>query len=237
MVFNVPALKLKQETKSLYSKFGKILQFNLMKDYKAERFTEVYHISYERIHSARLAKRMTDGKEFYGDILHVCYAPEFENLQETKQKLMQRSYDVTRRLNTLENERNKSTNESLNVQNQLIDDKQTVQEFNHIYNEVKESFIPETLKTIVKDPVKYENNSKLFMGNENTILIGKRKRKWRDDMSELTAKNVDNVEIIDCTKANKETITNINESLNYNNFGNEIVRKVAEKPINRIKFN
>lgn len=63
-----------------------------------EQFTECYHVHFERIQSARIAKRMIDAKSFYGGILHVCYAPECESLQETKAKLLQRKRDVLKRL-------------------------------------------------------------------------------------------------------------------------------------------
>lgn len=65
---------------------------------KTEQFTECYHVQYERIQSSRIAKRMIDTKSFYGGILHVCYAPECESIQETKVKLLQRKKDVVKRL-------------------------------------------------------------------------------------------------------------------------------------------
>lgn len=63
-----------------------------------EQFTECYHVQYQRIQSARIAKRLLDTKSFYGSILHICYAPECESLQETKAKLQQRKRDVLNRL-------------------------------------------------------------------------------------------------------------------------------------------
>ncbi|KAJ8971099.1 hypothetical protein NQ314_000881 [Rhamnusium bicolor] len=48
--------------------------------------------------SARIAKRLLDTKSFYGGILHVCYAPECESVQETKTKLLQRKRDILNRL-------------------------------------------------------------------------------------------------------------------------------------------
>lgn len=63
-----------------------------------EQFTECHHVHYERIQSARIAKRMIDTKSFYGGILHVCYAPECESIRDTKAKLEQRKRDVLKRL-------------------------------------------------------------------------------------------------------------------------------------------
>lgn len=34
-----------------------------------------------------------------GGILHVCYAPEYENVNDTRQKLLQRKRIVIRKLN------------------------------------------------------------------------------------------------------------------------------------------
>ena len=38
----------------------------------------------------RFAKRKFDDWSFFGSILHVCYAPEFETVQETREKLRDR---------------------------------------------------------------------------------------------------------------------------------------------------
>lgn len=46
----------------------------------------------------RIAKRFVDGKNFYGGLLHVFYAPELESVAETRKKLMQRRRDVGVRL-------------------------------------------------------------------------------------------------------------------------------------------
>ncbi|KAJ0184404.1 hypothetical protein K1T71_000827 [Dendrolimus kikuchii] len=237
LIFNVPTLNLKQETKSLFSKFGKILQFNLATGYKTEKFTEAYHVLYERIQSARFAKKMTDGKGFYVEVLHVCYAPEFETLQETKQKLMQRRFDVARRLNTLHKQassndsfKNKEESEVTIHNTDLNNLRHDATEFGAIISEVQETGQQNIAKPIVKNPIKYIETKKLYMGDENTIYTGKKKRKREKEKSASYENNIDNIEVIDCTNVNMQTITNINEGLNYNNFGNELVRKVVVKP-------
>lgn len=53
---------------------------------------------YKTIQSARAAKRFLDNKSFYGGILHVCYAPEYETVDDTREKLLQRNKDVLTRL-------------------------------------------------------------------------------------------------------------------------------------------
>ena len=38
----------------------------------------------------RFAKKKLDNKSFFGGILHVCYAPEFETVNDTREKLQER---------------------------------------------------------------------------------------------------------------------------------------------------
>lgn len=109
-IYGVPQINLRSEVKSLCSKFGKVLNIHVVQNHQTEIFTECYHVQYERLQSARIAKRLLDNKSFYGGVLHVCYSPEQETLQETKMKLTQRIKDVTGRLN--------NENLVLNSQNQ-----------------------------------------------------------------------------------------------------------------------
>lgn len=44
----------------------------------------------------RAAKRHTDEKSFYGGLLHVCYAPEYETVDDTRHKLQDRRTYVNR---------------------------------------------------------------------------------------------------------------------------------------------
>lgn len=67
-----------------------------MDEYPAEEFTEVYHIKYQKLQSARIAKRKQDEKSFYGGLLHVCYAPEFETIEDTRAKLNERRRYILR---------------------------------------------------------------------------------------------------------------------------------------------
>lgn len=71
---------------------------HVVTDHKTEIFTECYHVHYAKIQSARFAKRKLDTRGFYGGILHVCYAPERESVEDTRGKLLQRSKDVFSRL-------------------------------------------------------------------------------------------------------------------------------------------
>ncbi|XP_022919419.2 RNA-binding protein 48 [Onthophagus taurus] len=93
-IYGVPQINLRNELKALCRKYGEILSIHITNEYKTEAFTECYHVRYERIQSARIAKRFLDNRSFYGGILHVCYGPEHENVVETRTKLMQRFKDV-----------------------------------------------------------------------------------------------------------------------------------------------
>ena len=50
----------------------------------------MYWIKFAAIDAARLAKKKLDNHSFFGKDLHVCYAPEYESVQDTREKLQQR---------------------------------------------------------------------------------------------------------------------------------------------------
>lgn len=51
-------------------------------------------MKYRSIKCARFAKKQLDGKSFYGGVFHVCYAPELESVQETREKLEDRRLSI-----------------------------------------------------------------------------------------------------------------------------------------------
>ena len=59
------------------------------------RFTRFFHSL------DRFAKRKLDDTSFYGGVLHVCYAPEYESVDDTREKLQQRRIEVARQLRKL----------------------------------------------------------------------------------------------------------------------------------------
>ncbi|XP_069691943.1 RNA-binding protein 48 isoform X2 [Periplaneta americana] len=97
LVCGVPSLGLQDEVRRLCARFGDVRSLVFVPKYAEEEFTDVYHVQYSRIQSARYAKRHLDGRSFYGGILHVCYAPEMESVAETRAKLIQRRKDVASR--------------------------------------------------------------------------------------------------------------------------------------------
>ncbi|XP_062982822.1 RNA-binding protein 48 [Elgaria multicarinata webbii] len=90
LVQGVPALGVMKELVEQFALYGTIEEYNPLDDYPAEEFTEVYLIKFQKIQSARIAKRKLDERSFFGSLLHVCYAPEFESVQETREKLQNR---------------------------------------------------------------------------------------------------------------------------------------------------
>ncbi|XP_013141198.1 PREDICTED: uncharacterized protein LOC106105412 [Papilio polytes] len=242
LIFGVPSLNLRQETKALFIRFGKLLKFIITMEHPAEPFTETYHAQYERIQSARIAKRMLDTKNFYGGSLHVCYAPELESIEETREKIIQRQKDVSYRLRNLQlndekpkeivnidiikekevNKLNMGEVNTINLSNKIIKNKRK-RDFKEVIKKYKPCFMEE--KTIDKNPT---------IDNVNT---DKQTLPKVIEKGPLIKKIETPVEIVDCTSIDNEVITNINEHLNYNKFGNEDVRKVHKKPVNKIVFN
>ncbi|XP_063978567.1 uncharacterized protein LOC135163241 isoform X2 [Diachasmimorpha longicaudata] len=98
IVCGVPKINLIEELKKLLSPYGEVKKCELLIEYPVEEFTESFHVQFERIQSARIAKRLVDNKNFYGGVLHVCYAPELESIAETRRKLIQRQKDVIVRI-------------------------------------------------------------------------------------------------------------------------------------------
>ncbi|XP_056336225.1 RNA-binding protein 48 [Danio aesculapii] len=90
LVQGVPAIGVMAELVQLFALYGVIEEYRPLDEYPAEEFTEVYLIQFQKLTSARAAKRHTDEKSFFGGQLHVCYAPEYETVEETKQKLQDR---------------------------------------------------------------------------------------------------------------------------------------------------
>lgn len=56
---------------------------------------------YNKISSFRTAKRRLDELEFFGGVLHVCYAPEYETVEETRLKLQERRITIARKCRKL----------------------------------------------------------------------------------------------------------------------------------------
>ncbi|KAM7344698.1 RNA-binding protein 48 isoform 1-T1 [Cochliomyia hominivorax] len=100
LIFGVPKINLIQELKQKLSRFGKLYHVRnvtgemLEKQLELEQFTEVYWAKFYKIYEARKCKRFMDAKEFYGGILHISYAPEYETKEELRAKLQRRRTEI-----------------------------------------------------------------------------------------------------------------------------------------------
>ncbi|PFX26957.1 RNA-binding protein 48 [Stylophora pistillata] len=90
LIQGIPAVGASKELLELFALYGAINEYRILDDYPSEPFTEVYWIKFQRINSARSAKKKLDNRSFFGGILHVCYAPEFETVDDTREKFQER---------------------------------------------------------------------------------------------------------------------------------------------------
>ncbi|KAJ8543093.1 hypothetical protein K7X08_005616 [Anisodus acutangulus] len=99
IVRNVPALGCADQLSKLFSTYGQIEECKPMDAEDCEPFTDVFWIRFCRVDNARFAKRKLDESVFLGNRIQVSYAPQFESLHETKEKLEARRKEVLARLN------------------------------------------------------------------------------------------------------------------------------------------
>ncbi|XP_064614295.1 RNA-binding protein 48-like [Liolophura sinensis] len=91
LIQGVPAVGAGQELIKLCAMYGAVEEYRVLDDYPTpDKFTEVYWVKFTRIQSARFAKRKLDNHSFFGGVLHICYAPEYETLEDTREKLQER---------------------------------------------------------------------------------------------------------------------------------------------------
>ena len=101
LVQGVPCVGASEELIKRFALYGDVEEYRLLDEYPAEEFTEVYWIKFVKIQAARFAKKKLDNRSFFGGLLHVCYAPEYESVEDTRQKLQDRRIHVARRCRQL----------------------------------------------------------------------------------------------------------------------------------------
>ncbi|ESO01501.1 hypothetical protein HELRODRAFT_192174, partial [Helobdella robusta] len=82
--------------------FGDVLDHKILTDYPkdaSETFTDVALVKFKKLVSARIAKKRMDDLNYMGESLHCCYAPEFETVEECREKLETRRMAVLKKLN------------------------------------------------------------------------------------------------------------------------------------------
>lgn len=99
IVRNVPALGCCDDLFKLFASYGDVEECKPMDAEDCEQFTDVYWIKFRLISNARFAKRKLDESIFLGNPLQVSYAPRFETVSDTKDKLEGRRKEVFARLN------------------------------------------------------------------------------------------------------------------------------------------
>lgn len=90
LISNVSAVGAGEDLKDACLEYGDIDDYHAVDGYDTEEFTETYLVKFARVQSARIAKKKLDERSFFGAVLHVCYAPEFETLDETRRKIIDR---------------------------------------------------------------------------------------------------------------------------------------------------
>ncbi|XP_042022764.1 RNA-binding protein 48-like isoform X2 [Salvia splendens] len=99
IVRNVPSLGCGDELLKLFSTYGPVAECKPMDAEECEAYTDVYWIKFHQLSNARFAKRKLDESVFLGNQIQVTYAPEYESLSDTKDKLEGRRKEVLARLN------------------------------------------------------------------------------------------------------------------------------------------
>ncbi|XP_023545649.1 RNA-binding protein 48 [Cucurbita pepo subsp. pepo] len=100
IVRNVPALGCGDELLKLFSSYGNLEECKPMDAEECDEFTDVYFVKFHLVSNARFAKRKLDEFVFLGNRLQVSYAPDFESLLDTKEKLEVRRREVLARLDS-----------------------------------------------------------------------------------------------------------------------------------------
>ncbi|KAI8527080.1 hypothetical protein RHMOL_Rhmol12G0048000 [Rhododendron molle] len=98
IVKNVPALGCGDELSRLFGSYGDIEECKPMDYEDCEPFTDVYWVKFRQVNNARFAKRKLDEFVFLGNRLQISYAPQYESLSDTKEKLEGRRKEVLARL-------------------------------------------------------------------------------------------------------------------------------------------
>ncbi|XP_022634079.1 RNA-binding protein 48 isoform X6 [Vigna radiata var. radiata] len=94
-----PELGCGDDLLQLFSSYGEVEECKPMDAEDCEKYTDVYWIKFRLVSNARFAKRKLDDFVFFGNKLQVSYAPQFETLSDTQDKLEGRRREVLARLN------------------------------------------------------------------------------------------------------------------------------------------
>lgn len=91
----MPTLNVVNDLVKLFSIYGTVEDHKVLHEYPTcDEFHEVVLIKFLKIQNARCAKIKLDKYVFYGSSLHVCYVPEYEDLNDLREKLNERQVIV-----------------------------------------------------------------------------------------------------------------------------------------------
>lgn len=93
LIWNAPLLNgvdVKNDLEQLCGNFGSLDRFESVNTDYNQPFTQTFLAKFRSIVDAIRAKKRLDDYELLGSILHVCYAPEYESMEETLAKLQSR---------------------------------------------------------------------------------------------------------------------------------------------------
>ncbi|KAL5111658.1 hypothetical protein TcWFU_002867 [Taenia crassiceps] len=97
LIFGVPSIDLIMPLKERIQQIEDVQHIRKVNHPECEEFTETYIAKFRSVNLARNVKRRLDDSSFYGGLLHIVYAPEYETVAECRVKM--HSY---RRLNDAE---------------------------------------------------------------------------------------------------------------------------------------
>ncbi|XP_015623283.1 uncharacterized protein [Oryza sativa Japonica Group] len=98
IVRNVPSLGCGDDLANLFATYGPVDECTPMDAEDCDPYTDVFFIKFSQVSNARFAKRKLDESVFLGNRLQVSYAPQFESLLDTKEKLEVRRKEVLGRM-------------------------------------------------------------------------------------------------------------------------------------------
>jgi hypothetical protein len=115
LIQNIPAISgVLEQLLPYFNQYGNIEQYWRLDGYERkdpkddEQFIDTILIKFVQIHQARLAKCRLDDMNFMGSNLHICYAPECENLEDLREKMMERRTIVERKKNLVKRKKEKN---------------------------------------------------------------------------------------------------------------------------------
>ncbi|ORY98847.1 hypothetical protein BCR43DRAFT_488274 [Syncephalastrum racemosum] len=97
---NVPSLGVIDQLIRACRKFGQVVEHHVLDDHpNATDLTDVVWVAFDSLASGRRAKKKLDDTPFFAQLLRVSYAPEYETMDDIRQKLVDRTVNVIRSMN------------------------------------------------------------------------------------------------------------------------------------------